>query len=70
MRLLQVDASCRSMTASWVREKAETDRSVKVGRAAPHINMPSRYHTSCVYQVCDFFEGWMKKGTDAELKGN
>ena len=43
-----VDADCRSMTASWVRQRAETDKSVK---------------------ICDFFEGYDKNGTDADLRG-
>jgi DNA excision repair protein ERCC-2 len=44
----KVDAACRSMTASWVRQRAQSDASVK---------------------TCDFFEGYERGGTDADLRG-
>lgn len=45
----KVDAACRSMTASWVRAKAESgDAEVR---------------------LCEFFEGYSKGGSDADLKG-
>ncbi len=37
-----------SFQASWVRQRAETDSSIK---------------------TCDFFEGYDRSGTDAEIRG-
>jgi len=41
-----VDAKCRQLTASWVRERAKSDESV---------------------DVCDFFEGHERAGSEALL---
>lgn len=41
-----VDAKCRQLTASWVRERAKSDESI---------------------EVCDFFEGHEKAGSEALL---
>ena len=41
-----MDAKCRQLTASWVRERAKSDESV---------------------DVCDFFEGHERAGSEALL---
>ena len=55
----KVDAGCRSMTASWVRAKAEAAK----GGSGPGSG------SEAPLTLCDFFEGWDANGTDAEIKG-
>jgi DNA excision repair protein ERCC-2 len=56
----KVDAGCRSMTASWVRARAQAARDAGASRGGGAPPPPT---------LCEFFEGWDASGTDAEIRG-
>lgn len=56
-----VDAGCRRLTASWVRERANARRE------APALDNDDEAEEVADVELCDFFETFTAAGADALL---